>query len=332
MEGKNPIWKDKTILITGACGLIGAPLCFRLLQEGAIVHPLDVNPPGIFGAYALDWNTLQGVNANLVTVSIKELANVVRGADVIFHLAAISGVEQSRQNPWLAYQTNVMATVNMLEAVRLTDPGKVIIVASSNHIYGSQYRALEKTREGAPLWQMDTYSVSKICADYIARSYAHNYKVHTVIIRNTNCFSPYDPHDDHLIPSTILSLLAGHRPVIRGTGETIKSYLYVEDVVDAYMKAAEWALGSGIWGSVFNVSDERISVLDMVKSIIRLMNSPLEPVLQNQRNDQQDESLDSTKIRRFTGWYPRHSLTEGLQLTIDGFEKRQRTVIPVVKT
>tara|TARA_Y100000310_G_scaffold297734_1_gene331013 strand:+ start:224 stop:1147 length:924 start_codon:yes stop_codon:yes gene_type:complete len=301
-----------------------------LLEQGADLTGHDLDDVGILKAYGLAGAFPMAV------ADIREgrpLEEALQGQDVCIHLAAISGVEQSRARPYETYDVNVMGTVHVLEVAKALVPDAVVVVASSNHIYGRQttYPVLES----APLNQRDTYSVSKIAADYIARSYAHNYGLSTVVVRNTNCFGPHDPHHDHLVPGTILSLLKGESPVIRGTGKTKKSYLYVDDVAEAYMAVAQWCAETRHKGEAFNVADEPISVLAMVRAITDIIHPAVltkgagfpmfrgsveGTIILGEPNDQNDEMLDSGLIKRLVGWEPRTSLREGLSRTVEAFQ------------
>ena len=295
-------WDGKRVLVTGGAGLMGRPLRRSLAALGAAVRDYDI----VDGQDILDLGDLQ---------------NAVAGVDAVIHLAAMSNVEVCRKAGYAAYQNIVVGTLNVLEACRAYNPQMPVVVASSNHVYGEQKTL--PVSENAPLNQLDTYSAAKIAADYLARSYAHNYGVNVVIMRSTNCFGPNDPHSGHIVPSTITAVLNGKAPVIKSNGFTKKSYLYVDDVIDAYIAAAEW-VGSGPYrqGTVFNVSDTPVSVLDLVHTILKVMGATVKPEVLGIPNDQHDEDLNDSFIRKATGWKPKHTLQEAIALTVAGFKER----------
>lgn len=300
-------WEGKRVLVTGSEGLMGRPLVAALTMQGAILSRFDMT----FGRDVLI--------ADDIRLEVRAFA-----PDVVFHLAAQSGVEASRSSALDTWRVNVMGTVNVLEACRAVPSIKAVVVASSNHVYGRQDSA--PYREDAPLRQLDTYSATKIAADVAARSYWHNYRVPTAVVRNTNCFGPDSRHTDHLIEGTILSLLRGERPVIRGTGQTRKSYLHVDDVVSAYLCIAEAiATGKASPGEAWNVAGQSLSVLEIVDIICRLMGSTLTPVVLGQPNDQSDEYLDARKVKAL-GWQPTY-LSDGLKDTIAGFVSRTQETV-----
>ena len=309
------MWERKNVLVTGGNGLMGGPLCKRLLEAGAMVTVYDTSTRGVLEQMGL----LKDVHFIRDTIlALTRLRGAVRQQDVVFHLAAISGVEQSRASKMDAFEVNVRGTWLVLQACLEEGNQQAIVTASSNHIYGDHDG--EPTLEDSALRQLDTYSATKVMADYCARAYAHNYALPIAVVRNTNCYGANDPHSDHLIPGTILSVMAGEAPVIRSKGITQKSYLYVDDVIDAYMRVAEYTMTQKVYGLAFNVSDERVSVNKLVSLICELMSFDKEPIVLGQANDQADENMDSSLVRNLTGWKPQHTLREGLEKAITGFK------------
>ncbi len=304
-------WANQKVVVTGCSGLMGGHLCKLLLEEGAYLTGYDLTGEGTLSSHGLagQFPVIQEDIRNRET-----LYRAIRRHGVVFHLAAVSGVEASKQNPKRAWTVNVSGTGVVLDTCKAAGIDGAVVVASSNHIYGFQ-EALP-VPETAQLNQLDTYSATKIAVDYMARSYAHNYRVPTVIMRNTNCFGPHDPHRDHIVGGTLYALVQGQRPVIRGTGKTSKSYLHVADVARAYMAAAEWEAETGRCGEVFNVSDKPISVRDFVDLMCQATgHADLLPIVLGQGNDQNNEWMDDTKLRTLTTWRPRYSLESAIQET-----------------
>ena len=315
-------WTGKRVGITGHTGLIGGYLCAELVKQGASVKGMDLNASGtrMHHGVAVPWMKESVLDA-------WKVQDFCDDKDVIFHLAANSGVTASRNNGYSAFELNFMGTLNVLEACRFHDAGIHVVVASSNHVYGNGGKA--STPEYASLNQLDTYSASKICADYLARSYAHNYGLKVSVMRNTNCFGPFDPHNDHIINATILSLMKDEAPIIKSDGNRVKSYMHVADTAKAYAM-----VGAAMQGGVWNLADERISVKALVEKIMTLFHrivpadavtdefSPM-PIMMGEPDDQTDEWLDSTKIRSLLGWKPAYTLDEALLDTIRWFRDSQ---------
>ena len=317
----NSFWQGRKVFVTGCSGLIGGPMCRMFLNEGAELVGYDLERIGTLPAHGIH-GQFPVIHGDILYLS--DLVKAMRGHEVVIHLAAVSGVEHARQLGAKAIEINTVGTLKALEAARQTGV-QATIVASSNHVYGRQLSP-QPTGEDAPMNQLDTYSVSKICGDVLARAWAHNYGLNVAIIRNTNCYGPGDPHRDHIIPGTILSLLEGKAPVIRSNGVRRKAYLYVDDVAGAYLAVAKFiAQAQGSVPKAFNVSTESISVLQLVEAIREVMGSELQPEILNQPDDQSDEFLDSSLIRHFTGWEPQHSLEEGLTKTIAWFRDKVHT-------
>jgi CDP-glucose 4,6-dehydratase len=289
-------WQDKKVLVTGSEGLIGLPMCDALEAEGADVGRFDL----VLGNDVLN---------------MRSMVNV----DVCIHLAADSNVESSRENPLTAFDVNIRGTWLVLEAAR--EYNVPVVIASSNHVYGQQKDY--PVPESAQMNQLDTYSVTKVCADYIARAYAHNYGLPVAIMRNTNCYGPRDPHSNHIVPGTIQSILDGNAPVVHSNGQTAKSYLHVGDVVTAYLLVAEKLHKGEIeTGEAFNVSGNAITALGIVGVIKDLMHDTSETVILREPNDQSNEELDSSKIRAL-GWEPKYTLDRGLIETIQWFRNQR---------
>ena len=312
-------WQNKVVMITGVCGLIGAPLAKMLRDDGANVIGVDTDYPGCLRHYHLHDGAMPVHRVDITARDMVRTAVARANPDVIFHMAAVSHVEKSRSLGAVTIDVNVGGVLNILEAARVQ--GARVIVPSSNHVYGPQ--DVTPTTEDSPLRQMDTYSVSKIMADYLSRAYAHNYQTDVVVIRNTNCYGPFDPHEDHIVPSTVFSLLRGTPPVIRSEGTVKKSFLYVDDVCRSYMIAAE----HGQSGKAYNVADNQsYSAKDMVDMIRDIMlegrSIPHVQVLCKQ-SDQSDEYLDSSLIREL-GWEPQETLRSGLEKAIEGLRQLQK--------
>lgn len=288
-------WTGKQVAVTGGSGLIGTPMVETLEAEGATVKNIS-----------LPWADITALN---------EMMKDLEGARVCIHLAAMSHVEESRRAGLECLETNIGGTWNVLEACKYHHIP--VVTASSNHVYGKQDSF--PVKEDAPLNQLDTYSVSKVCADYIARAYAHNYGLPTAVIRNTNCFGPRDPHTDHLVPGTILSLLRGEKPVLRSQGLIKKGYLYVDDVVDAFLLIAQQLVEGEIpIGEAYNVGAEAVTSRQVVDAIQSIMGVNMGVDIEGVSNDQHHEQMDSTKIYRL-GWRPKHTLESGLRKTVGWF-------------
>lgn len=298
-------WRGRQVLCTGSEGLIGRPLCRMLYERGAIPIRYD-----------------KEVGLDILTFHdfLRYMQNYP--PSIVIHLAALSNVGQCRPIPHETFRVLALGTVNVLEACRL-HPVDALVTASSNHVYGQQVASKMPTGEDAQLNHLDAYSVSKICADYMARSYGKVYGLPVSIIRNTNCFGPDDPHDDHIVPSTISALLRGDSIQLRSDGKTRKGYLYVDDVAEAYLDVAQWTTENRSCGEAFNVTGETLPTLELVERIAQVMGVKAKIKMGTADPLDYDEQLDDSKIRVVVGWRPRHSLDDALRLTVEGFKARK---------
>ena len=313
----NDFWKGRRALVTGASGFLGAHLLKLLIEAGADPVGYDLIPSSpCLRAHGLEGRipVLQGsvTDSEGVERVLKE-----HKIEVCFHLAGQSMIEDSAAGPSSAFDVNVRGTWTVLEACRRAELIRGVACASSNHIYGAQ--EVSPFPETAPLNQLDVYGASKACADLIIRTYAHQYGVPAVAVRNTNTFGPADPHLSHVVTGTITRLLRDEVPVIKSDGSPTKAYLYAQDTLEAYMLLAEHADREGVCGEAFNVTAaEPISVRDLVDKIVYISGkSQLNPLIQALALTQKDsfEHLASKKIQNTLDWKPRFSLEEGLRQT-----------------
>ena len=293
MHKEPGFWEGLNTVVTGHAGLIGQSLTKELVQLGADVTGFDLKK-----------------HDNIMNYSA--VLKAVTGADSVFHLAAQSMVDTARSDPYEAWRVNVMGTLNVIEACREAKV-KSIAVATSNHVYGVNRG---RVAEDANLNDLDTYSATKIAVDYMSRSYSHVYGTPIVVIRNTNCFAAHDPHQRHIVPYSIGCFLEGVQPTLTSDGTTKKSYLHSEDVAGAYLAASQYVIEHPRSHHVFNVSDEPISTIDLVRTIAEVMQVKADPVI-GLTHVGHDEELDSTLIRKVVGWKPKYTLRQAIAVTAD---------------
>ncbi len=317
-------WSSKTVLVTGGTGFIGSWLVKKLIDLGAEVLVLAnrIHPQSVFATENLSSKVkyIEGLIEN-----IEILTNIVQSnkIDIVYHLAAQSDLSSGKKNPYQTFEVNVRGTYNLLEAVK--NYGKCvngIIIASSESVYGNQESL--PFSECAPLKAIDPYSVSKICSEYIGYSYYHTFGLPVVIVRKANIIGGGDIHFNHIVPYTIDNLLKNKKIILRSDGKFIRNYLYVKDVVDAYILLGENLSHKNVVGEIFNVSsDNRLETIELVRKIKCLMNKEnIEIETLNIANDENKQQFsDSSKIERTIGWQPAYSLDEALRETIEWYMK-----------
>ena len=238
--------------------------------------------------------------------------------DTIFHLGAQTIVGVANRSPLTTFETNIRGTYNLLEACRThRDLVSRIIVASSDKAYGD-HEHLPYTEEFS-LKGRAPYDVSKSCADLLAQSYWHAYRLPIVIARCGNVYGGGDLNWSRIVPGTIRSLLRGERPIIRSDGTPKRDYVYVKDVARAYIRLAENVGTAAVTGAAFNFSlGVAMTVLEMVEIIQRItMREDLLPVVLNSaENEIQDQYLSSRRAKEVLGWEAVFDLQQGLQETL----------------
>jgi CDP-glucose 4,6-dehydratase len=316
-------WQGRRVYVTGATGILGSWLVKRLIAEGAYVVALvrDADPASEL-IRSGDINRISVVNGRLEDYDTQVRAINEHEIDTVFHLAAQPIVTTALRSPLLTFESNVRGTWNVLESCRVyRELVTRVVVASSDKAYGDA--AVLPYTEDMPLNGRHPYDVSKSCTDLLAATYAHTYQLPVVVARCGNIYGGGDLNWSRIVPGTIRSLLNGERPVIRSDGRFIRDYIYVEDVVSAYLALGLAAANPGISGEAFNFSPEtQVPVLDIVRSLQRIVGrTDLEPVILDQaRAEIRDQYLDSAKARRLLGWRPQYSLESGLQATVGWYQ------------
>lgn len=295
-------FKDKRILVTGAAGFVGRHLCQRLLELQAHVLGLVRRPIQL---------SIECELGHLEDFPNLERILVERDIELIFHLGAQTLVGAAYRHPLQTFESNIRGTYNLLEAARRCRVQKVL-VASSDKAYGIS--EILPYREEHPLQGSFPYDVSKSCADLLAQSYAMTYRLPVVITRAANLYGPGDRHLSRLIPGTIDAVLRGLRPRIRGSGEAKRDFLYIADGVEGLLRA----MAFGKPGEAYNFgSGQLYKVLDVVKNILHIMESTLEPLIEDRPLAEiHAQCLDSAKASRELHWKANYSLPFGLKETL----------------
>jgi len=316
-------WRDRPTLVTGATGLVGGWLVRRLLGLGADITCL-----------VRDWvprsQLVRGGLSDRVTLvrgDVRDQALVERalgeyGIVTVIHLAAQTIVGIANRNPISTFESNIGGTWALLEACRRSPLIQQVVLASSDKAYGDQKNL--PYDEEMPLQGTHPYDVSKSCADLIGQTYAVSYGLPVVITRCGNFYGGGDLNWNRIVPGTIRSVLHHERPVIRSNGRFVRDYFYVEDGAIAYTTLVEaLAANPDLAGRAFNFSDEiQVTVLDLVRQILHLMESHLEPDVRNEAsNEIVHQYLTAAAARRVLGWAPRFTLEEGLRRTIDWYRE-----------
>jgi CDP-glucose 4,6-dehydratase len=318
------IWEDKKVLITGATGMVGSWLAKNLIKRKAVVVALvrDIDYRTEFYRSG-DYMESHVVNGSLEDFSTTERAINEYEIDTVFHLGAQTIVGAGYREPLQTFESNIRGTYNILESCRRhNDLVKRIVIASSDKAYGISNK-LPYT-EDMQLKGSHPYDVSKTCTDLLAQTYFHTYELPLAIARCGNIYGGGDLNWSRIVPGTIRSLLNNQRPVIRSNGKFIREYIYINDVIEAYLKLAESANKKGISGEAFNFSTEsRMSVIEIMNVIREIMGkNELEPEILNQNlKEIPEQSLSAKKAHDVLGWHSKYDMKKGISETIEWYKE-----------
>jgi NAD dependent epimerase/dehydratase len=314
----------RRVLVTGAGGFIGSHLVEALIAEGANVRALvHYNARG-------DWGNLEDLPADVLSAAdvlageIQDpfsVARAIADREMVFHLAALIGIPYSYLAPKSYVDTNVLGTLNVLEASLKADVERVVHTSTSETYGTAQYTPID---EYHPLQAHSPYSASKIGADKIAESYFRSTGLPITTLRPFNTFGPRQSLRA-VIPAVIGQAL-GAEEIRMGSLEPVRDFTYVVDTARAFIAVA---LSPSAVGATLNAgTGTGIAIGDLAQLIIRLTDSPAKIVHDQQRvRPEMSEVLelvcDSGRVRELTGWRPIYELQEGLERTIAWMRDRK---------
>lgn len=306
-----------TVLVTGADGFIGSHLAERLVTEGARVRAMCLyNSNGSAGW--LDGSPVRG-DMDVRLGDIRDAEHVralVRGTDIVVHLAALIAIPHSYVAPRSFVDTNVVGTLNVLEAVRAEGTDR-LVHTSTSEVYGTPDTV--PITEDHPLRGQSPYSASKIGADKLCEAYARSFEVPVTVLRPFNTFGPRQSMRA-VIPTILTQLLTGAAEVHLGALSPRRDFTYVADTVDGFVRAATAdlpagevvQLGTGRTVSIGETFDLCVAATGAAASVVsdeerhRPPSSEVE-VLQS----------DPSRARRLLGWHQTTALEDGLRLTAE---------------
>lgn len=309
-------WSHQRVLVTGAGGFIGSHLTERLVALGARTRALvRYNSAGTWGW--LDESPVKG-DIDVVAGDIcdrDQLQQIVKGHDVVFHLAALIAIPYSYRAPASYVRTNVEGTVNLLQAALDAGVSKTI-VTSTSEVYGTARQV--PIGEDHPLQAQSPYAATKIAADMLAESFRRSFDLPVRIVRPFNTYGPRQSARA-VIPTIITQALAGE-PIRLGHLTPTRDFTFVGDTVEGFVKMAEADADPD--GVVHLGTGQEIAIGDLARAILDQVGSRSSVVVDAAR-ERPDASeverlcADTTRARTLLGWAPQSSLDAGLQRTID---------------
>lgn len=319
---KKNFWDGRSVFVTGANGFLGSWLTEKLVESNAEVVTLirDQLPLSKFNSEIKDRVII--VNGSLEDYELIERSLNEHEIDTCFHLGAQTIVGIAERTPLSTFESNIKGTWNVLEAVRRLDTVERLVIASSDKAYGSSEKL--PYSEDDYLHGLHPYDVSKTCADMISQVYHNTYGLPLAIARCGNIYGGGDLNFSRIIPGTIKAAIFNEYPIIRSDGTYLRDYIYVEDVVDAYITIAENVERDGVKGEAFNIGTEMpISVLELVDKILTLCKKEfLKPIIKNEATHEiKEQYLDCGKIKNILNWKYEYDLDGGLEETMRWYYK-----------
>jgi UDP-glucose 4-epimerase len=301
-------------LITGGAGFIGSHIARRLVARGDRVRVLDDLSTGAR-------ENLEGVDVDLRIGSILDadaLSDAISGCRFVYHLAAQVSVPASMDDPARTHEVNTTGTMRVFEAARAAGVERCVLSATCA-VYGDE-PTLPK-RETTPLAPASPYAASKLAGEIYAETWSRSLGLEVVALRYFNVFGPRQSPDGGYaaaIPVFITRLVAGRPVTIFGDGGATRDFVYVDNVVDANLRAA---VAPGVAGRVFNIgTGVQTSVLDLYQTIRAAAGSTAEPAFGPERaGDIRHSVADISLARDVLGWTPQVGIREGLERTVASY-------------
>ena len=313
--------KDSSFLVTGGAGFIGSNLVEKILDLGYKLRVLDNFSTGKKRNIE---EFLDNSNFELMEGDIRELVTCQQacdGIDYVLHNAALGSVPRSINDPRTTNDVNITGTLNMLIAAR-DNKVKKFIYASSSSVYGDEPNLPKiEDRIGKPF---SPYAITKIVNELYSRNFYELYKLPVIGLRYFNIFGKKQDCDAvyaAVIPIFIKKLLKKEAPTINGDGKQSRDFTYIENVVEANLKAC--LVDGGALGEVFNIAyGGRVYLNDLYWKICKLLDVDIQPIYGPERpGDVKHSNADISKAERILGYYPEYDVDKGLEKAIEWYKK-----------
>ncbi len=312
--------KDSLFLVTGGAGFIGSKLCEAILKMGYKVRCLDDLSTGKQANVDL---FIDNSNYEFIKGDIKDLDTCMKACesvDYVLNQAAWGSVPRSIEMPLFYCVNNIQGTLNMMEAAR-QNCVKKFVYASSSSVYGDEAHLPKK--EGVEGNLLSPYALTKRCDEEWGKMYTMHYGLDTYGLRYFNVFGRrQDPNGAYaaVIPKFIKMLLNDERPTINGDGDQSRDFTYIENVIEANLKACLASHEAA--GQAFNIAyGGREYLNDIYKTLVDALGKDIEPIYgPDRKGDIKHSNADISKARELLGYDPEFDFHRGLNEAIDWYK------------
>ena len=304
-------------IVTGGAGFIGSNLVDALVELGDVTIIDDLSSGNLDNLEQL----LKRDDVSLERLSVTDLEGMkphFEDVNCVFHLAAVSNISSSVADPLRTNEVNVKGTLNVLLAARDSGVRKVVF-ASSASVYGDTEEV--PTAENALPDPLSPYAVTKLAGEHYCDVFSDLYGLETTSLRPFNVYGPrQDPNSQYaaVIPLFIRSLLEGEAPTIDGDGEQTRDFVYVKDVVRAFIQALDHRAKGA-----YNIAGGKgISINELFRQVSDIMGVDVEPLHGEPRpGDVRHSTADITRAKRDLRYEPEYDIRRGLEETIEWFSR-----------
>jgi dTDP-glucose 4,6-dehydratase len=311
--------EKKRIFITGGAGFIGSHLIERLIEKNKIIAYDNLNRNSLKDTNLINHPNLTVIEGDIL--DLHKLKEAIADSNIVIHLAAIAGIDTVIKNMVNTMKVNMIGTYNVLEAVRELDNCERFIDFSTSEVFGSYtYKSEEgdPTQMGAVGSARWTYAVSKLAGEHLSYAYHSEFGIPAVSIRPFNIYGPRQVGEG-AIHHFVKRAIKNEDLIIHGDGDQIRSWCYIDDIVDGVLLCME---KKEAIGNVFNIGNPRgtITVYGLALAVIRVCNS--KSTIKFVPKPYVDVELRMPNIDKATkllGYKPKIDLEEGLKRTISWY-------------
>jgi len=310
------------ILVTGGAGFIGSSIAENLSKKHEVVVLDDLSTGKAINTAEFK-NRIQFMRGSILNEKI--LNKAMREVDFVLHQAAIPSVPKSIQNPIGTSRVNIIGTLNVLECARKNNVKRVVL-ASSSSVYGDK-PTLPKVEEMCPE-PKSPYASAKAINEQHAKQFYELYGLETISLRYFNVYGKrQDPKSQYaaVIPAFISRMLKDKPPIVYGDGKQTRDFTYVEDVVEANVKAMETKNRNALGRAINIAGGRQVSILELISILNRILGKNLSPIFEKERpGDVRHSWADISLAKEVLGWEPKTTLEEGLRRTVEWYKNFSR--------